>query len=54
MTPERWQGVNKLFHSALALEPSQRATFLDQACADDHELRQEVESLMRSHEDTDI
>ena len=53
MTPERWQEVNRLFHSALALEPVQRAAFLDQACADDPELRKEVESLIDSSEISD-
>ena len=52
MTPERWQQVNELFHSALEREPSQRAAFLNQACAGDHELRKEVESLIGSHENT--
>jgi eukaryotic-like serine/threonine-protein kinase len=53
MTPERWQQVNELFHSALEREPAQRAAFLDQACADDQELRKEVESLIGSNENTD-
>ena len=38
MTPERWQHVNRLFHSALALEPGERAAFLDQVCTGDREL----------------
>ena len=53
MTPERWQQVNEIFHSALEREPARRAAFIDQACADDHELRKEVVSLIRSHENTD-
>ena len=52
MTPERWQRVKELFQSALKREPSERAAFLDQACADDEELRNEVESLIGSHEKT--
>ena len=50
MTPERWQQVNEVFHSALEREPHQRATFLGQICAGDEELRKEVESLIRSHQ----
>ena len=50
MTPERWQQVNKVFHSALEREPHQRATFLGQICAGDEELRREVESLISSHQ----
>src|SRR5215813_12749571 len=52
MTPERWQQVNQLFHSALKYDPSQRASFLNQACDGDQELRQEVESLISSRNST--
>ena len=44
---DRWQQVEKICHSALELEESQRAAYLDQACAGNEELRQEVESLLR-------
>jgi Tol biopolymer transport system component/predicted Ser/Thr protein kinase len=50
MTPERWQEVDKLLEAALEQEAGQRATFLDQVCAGDEELRQELESLLASHE----
>src|SRR5262249_21617090 len=43
---DRWQQIEKLYHSALNLDESQRKTFLDQACAGDGELRREVESLL--------
>ena len=46
MTPERWQHVEKLYQAALEREPSQRAAFLERACAGDEELRHEVESLL--------
>jgi hypothetical protein len=46
MTPERWQQVERLYQAALEREPSQRAAFLQQVCAGDEELRQEVESLL--------
>jgi eukaryotic-like serine/threonine-protein kinase len=46
MTPERWQQVEKLYHAVLEREPSQRAAFLQRACAGNEELRQEVESLL--------
>jgi serine/threonine protein kinase/tetratricopeptide (TPR) repeat protein len=52
MTPERWQQVEELFHSALAREPGQWATFLAQACADDESLFKEVESLISFHDQT--
>ena len=43
----RWQQVEKICQSALELEESQRAAFLEEACAGDEELRREVESLLR-------
>ena len=49
MNPERWQQVRELLDRALALQDSERTTFLDQACAGDSELRAEVESLVDSH-----
>lgn len=46
MTPERWQQIEKLYHSALGRQPAERAAFLQEACAGDEALRQEVESLL--------
>ena len=42
---ERWQQIEKLYHSALELDESQRKAFLDQACSGDEALRMEVESF---------
>src|SRR6516165_5244589 len=53
MTPERWQQIEKICHSALELEESQRVVFLEEACAGDEQLRQEVESLLRSEPSAD-
>jgi serine/threonine protein kinase len=50
MTPERWQQVKEIFNSALQHEPAQRSVFLSNACGGDESLRQEVESLISSHE----
>lgn len=50
MTPERWQQINELYHDALELDANGQATFLIQACAGDAELRDEVESLIASHD----
>ncbi|MBA3714012.1 MAG: protein kinase [Pyrinomonadaceae bacterium] len=50
MTPERWEQIKQLFHATLEHEPAQRPAFLARACADDGPLRQEVESLLASHE----
>src|ERR1700736_4937448 len=46
MTPERWQKIEQLCNAALEHEASQRATFLEQACGGDDELRREVDSLL--------
>jgi len=43
----RWEQVEKICQEALELEESRRAAFLEEACAGDEELRQEVESLLK-------
>jgi serine/threonine protein kinase/cytochrome c-type biogenesis protein CcmH/NrfG len=53
MTPERWQQINDLYHSSLEREPRERAAFIAQACDGDEDLRQEIESLINSHEQDD-
>jgi serine/threonine protein kinase/Flp pilus assembly protein TadD len=50
MTPERWQQINELYHAAVELDANRQATFLNQACAGDAGLRDEVESLIASHD----
>ncbi|MCG8403702.1 MAG: serine/threonine-protein kinase [Phycisphaerales bacterium] len=45
-TPERWNRIEQLFQSALEMDIRRRELFLDEACADDHELRTEIESLL--------
>ena len=50
MTPERWQQVAELCDSALSLEPARRAAFLEEACAGDALLRQELEALLACDE----
>src|SRR5262249_30744143 len=46
MTPERWKKVEEIFESALEQPPSERAAFLETACAGDRELRRQVETLL--------
>src|SRR5262245_20695910 len=48
MKPDRWKQVDELFEAALDCPTSERASFLDRACADDDALRREVESLLIS------
>jgi serine/threonine protein kinase/TolB-like protein/Flp pilus assembly protein TadD len=43
---ERWQHVERLYHSALTKHPGERSDFLVEVCAGDEELRREVESLL--------
>ena len=52
MTPERWQKINQLFHSALEREPQHRRAFLAHACVGDEALGKEVESLISAHEES--
>jgi TolB-like protein/tetratricopeptide (TPR) repeat protein len=51
MTPERYRKIGELFHATLELEAEERDAFLERECAGDAELRREVASLIRSHED---
>jgi serine/threonine protein kinase len=46
MEPKRWQKVEELYHAALERGESERAAFLEEACAGDPALRNEVESLL--------
>jgi len=53
MPDAHWENLKDLFHVALAVPPHERAAYLEQACNGDTELRQAVESLLKSHEGTD-
>ena len=46
MERERWRRVEELYHSALRVNAEGRARFLKDACSDDPDLREEVESLL--------
>ena len=48
MKAERWQQIEQLCQKARELEPNARLEFLKQACGDDKEFRQELESLLAS------
>jgi len=52
MHPERWKTVERIFHAALERGQHERAAFLDSACANDSELRSEVESLLKETSET--
>ncbi len=53
MTPERWLHIKDVFRSALERHPEDRPAFLDQACAGDSAMRQEVESLISSFQNSE-
>ena len=53
MEPERWRQIERLYHTALEHEKSQRPRFLEKACAEDESLQREVESLLAQDEQGD-
>ncbi len=53
MTPERWQEIERLYHTALPLAPAERVAWLGQVCAGDAGLRREVESLLAQSSQAD-
>ena len=52
MSDPHWETLKEMFHAALALAPQERAAYLDQASDGDLELRQAVEALLKSHQET--
>src|ERR1700675_77978 len=52
-TPEQWPKIKEIVGAALEREPGERRGFLDEACAQDRELRAEVDSLLAAHADSD-
>ncbi len=51
MTPDRWREVSRIYGAVLTKPESDRPTALDSLCANDAELRAEVESLLKSGTD---
>jgi serine/threonine protein kinase len=43
---DRWTAVKRIHQSALDLDPSERAAFVDESCGGDEALRREVHSLL--------
>src|SRR5438132_14432260 len=52
MPDQHWENLKDIFHAAVALAPNERAAHLEQACGGDASLRAAVESLLKSHEET--
>ncbi len=53
MKRENWQKVKAIFDSAVEVAPDDRSAFLNDACADDEELRREVETLLASSDEAE-
>jgi serine/threonine protein kinase len=51
MNPERWQQVRDVLHGAMQLEPEKRRAFLDEHCANDPSLREELDKLLLADEE---
>ncbi len=51
MTENHWQRAQEIFAEALECAPERRDTLLNRVCADDADLRAEVESLLRHHDE---
>jgi serine/threonine protein kinase len=49
-SPERWRRIEALLDAALAAPTDERAALLERACQDQPGLREEVERLLRAHE----
>ncbi len=52
MDPERWRQVEQVYHSAADLGPEYREAFLAQACKDDKQLQDDVQSLLNEESST--
>lgn len=46
---ERWQEVKEILYPALEMDAGRRSSFLAKKCGNDHDLRQEIESLIAAH-----
>ena len=46
--------LRRLFFLAIGLEEEGRGIFVREACGDDSELREELESLLEHHRSTDL
>lgn len=53
MSPEKWREISKIFHLALEKSAKERSAFLDEKCADDAELRLEIENLLNASDNED-
>ena len=50
MSTARWERLNDLYHTAVALADDERVQFLTESCADDPALQADVERMVAAHE----
>ena len=50
MTPERWEQIKRILDVAVSLQGEARESYLTTTCAGDADLREEVDSLLASHD----
>jgi Tol biopolymer transport system component len=48
VTPERWRQIKDVLADALDRQPGERSRYVAEACGDDAELKQEIESLIQA------
>ncbi len=53
MDPQRWAVLRQILYDALELPAERRAAYLNEACGADREQRAELESLLKSAEQSD-
>src|SRR4051812_31402231 len=53
MSPELWRQIKTVFQTAAELDSSQRAAYLDEACAGRDDIRREVEALLAASAEAD-
>ena len=53
MKPDRWYKIEQIFHAALQRKAEDRATFLNQSCAGDLKLYDDVKALLSSYDNDD-
>jgi eukaryotic-like serine/threonine-protein kinase len=51
MHPERWRRIKEVLDVSLRLAPAERPEYLARVCADDSDLREEVDSLIEAYEE---
>src|SRR6266540_2930928 len=54
MADSHWENLKEIFNAAVALPRNERAAYLDQACNGDPDLHRAVESLLKSHEESNF